>query len=103
MQTYLENNDQRPDPQENQRFVVQEIFKSDFEDFVSNKSRDTWCNTWDGAKEAYISADTIYHMARRIGIIGPLATLMGRLVDYHISTEGPKYNFCIKRNTARFD
>ena len=71
--------------------MVENIFKGSFSEFFKNKGKGTWCVSWDGKYEGYAGADTVFRLGKRAGIVGPLAAIVGRLVDYHICIEGMKY------------
>ena len=64
--------------------------------FCKTHKKDTWGRTWDGTHEGWVSADAVYHLSRRVGIMGPLAALMGRLADYHICNESTTTGWAMK-------
>ena len=81
----------------NLAFVVTEVFNGDHDKFKANKRFDTWCKMWDDSYEGYVEFETIFQLSKRVGIMGPLAAVLGRLADYHICTEGVKCNFAMKK------
>ena len=77
----------REDPPDLRRLVVEEIFGQNYEKFLQTNKWDVWCRTWDGNHEGWVSAPVIYSVSKRVGSMGPLAALMGRIADDHICTE----------------
>ena len=79
-----ENNEDPP----GLRIFVVEVFGVSSASILKTLEWDTWATYWDGYHEGWVSATAVYCASKRVEIMGPLAALLGRMADHHLSTHG---------------
>ena len=75
--------------QKHQDAVITEVFGYKEKDFLRNERKPTEVTTWDGKDRALVSHAYLEHMAREIGILGPLAAVYGRDIEQLLMEPNP--------------
>jgi len=60
---------------------VQEIFRQDKAIYHASYSEPVWAHTWDNRKSGYVSDKTLHRLQERVGLLGPVAGIMGRRLE----------------------
>ena len=75
--------------------LVTHVFGQYPPDWFKKYSQDTWIEFWDGSCQGYISQTTLYHLSKKVNILGPIAAVFGRDLEYKICTHEGYYDDCI--------
>ena len=60
---------------------VEKIFRQDKTTYHANYSKPVWAHTWDNRKSGYVTEYTLHRLQERVGLLGPVAGIMGRLME----------------------
>ena len=61
-----------------QNAIVREIFNLDPKEFFPEMSKDTWVQYWDKSAEGYVTQNTLFHLSKRVNMMGPTAAIFGK-------------------------
>ena len=71
---------------ERQDAVVEHLFKQSPQSWFKEYAYDTYMEYWDGSKKGYILQNTTFRISKKANILGPLAAVFGRQLEYKIAT-----------------